>query len=79
MENNDNAADAINAMSAAIERNDACNTEQNNNDACNTAQSNLSIGKNEDVEFSAELADEADFEAAERAAEADNRQESDQE
>ncbi|MCC2685720.1 MAG: YfhD-like protein [Paenibacillaceae bacterium] len=73
MENNENAADAINAMNAAIAKNDACN------DACQTEQSNLPIGKDEDVEFSAELADEDDFEAAERAAEADNRQDGNQE
>jgi hypothetical protein len=69
MENNENAVDAVNAMNAAISKNDACNSEQ----------PNLSIGKNEDVEFSAELADKDDFEAAERAAEADNRQEANEE
>lgn len=36
---------------------------------------NLPVGKNEDVEFSEELADEADRKAAERAAEADARNE----
>lgn len=36
---------------------------------------NLPIGKNEDVEFSEELADEADRIAAERAAAADERNE----
>jgi hypothetical protein len=64
MENNENAEDAINAMNAAVEKNNACQAEQNT----------LPVGKNEDVEFSAELADDDDFEAAERAAEADSRQ-----
>ena len=36
---------------------------------------NLPVGKNEDVEFSEELADEADRKAAQRAAEADARNE----
>lgn len=36
---------------------------------------NLPIGKNEDVEFSEELADEADKLAQQRAAEADKRAE----
>ncbi|WP_371320131.1 YfhD family protein [Chengkuizengella axinellae] len=35
---------------------------------------NLPISKNEDVEFSEELADEEDMKAQERAAEADHRQ-----
>jgi hypothetical protein len=56
-------------MNAAIEKNDACHTEQ----------PKLPTGKNEDIEFSAELADSDDFEAAERAAEADSRQASNQE
>ncbi|MFX3633695.1 MAG: YfhD family protein [Candidatus Pristimantibacillus sp.] len=34
---------------------------------------NLPVAKNEDVEFSEELADEADLQAAKRAAEADQR------
>lgn len=36
--------------------------------------SGMPIGKNEDVEFSRELADQDDLEARERAAEADARQ-----
>ncbi|WP_139994327.1 YfhD family protein [Paenibacillus paridis] len=36
---------------------------------------NLPVGENEDVEFSEELADEADRKAAERAAAADQRNE----
>ncbi|MBP1992872.1 YfhD family protein [Paenibacillus eucommiae] len=38
-------------------------------------QQNIPIVKQEDVEFSAELADDDDLEAFERAEEADNRQE----
>lgn len=38
-------------------------------------QSNLPVAKQEDVEFSAEIADRDDFEAAERAQAADERQE----
>ncbi|MDD9268697.1 YfhD family protein [Paenibacillus sp. GCM10023248] len=38
-------------------------------------QGKLPIAKNEDVEFSAEVADRDDFEAAERANAADHRQE----
>ncbi|CAM3115284.1 YfhD family protein [Paenibacillus lupini] len=38
----------------------------------------LPIGKNEDVEFSEELADEADKQAASRAAAADAREENEQ-
>ncbi|MEW9701580.1 YfhD family protein [Paenibacillus sp. SI8] len=41
----------------------------------NKQQSELPIVKNEDVEFAAEVADEDDFEAAERAQAADYRQE----
>lgn len=36
---------------------------------------NLPVAKQEDVEFSAEVADKDDFEAAERAQAADDRQE----
>jgi hypothetical protein len=36
---------------------------------------NLPVSKQEDVEFSAEVADKDDFEAAERAQAADDRQE----
>lgn len=38
-------------------------------------QGKLPVAKNEDVEFSAEVADRDDFEAAERAEAADHRQE----
>jgi hypothetical protein len=41
----------------------------------NLAQSNLPVAKQEDVEFSAEVADKDDFEAAQRAQAADDRQE----
>ncbi|NQX57738.1 YfhD family protein [Paenibacillus qinlingensis] len=41
----------------------------------NQAQSKLPVAKQEDVEFSAEVADKDDFEAAERAQAADDRQE----
>ncbi|MGG1520190.1 YfhD family protein [Paenibacillus oryzisoli] len=40
-----------------------------------TTTNKLPVAKNEDVEFSAEVADADDFEAAERAQEADFRQE----
>ncbi|CAM4310654.1 YfhD family protein [Paenibacillus alkaliterrae] len=45
------------------------------NDLENQNFAELPIGKNEDVEFSEELADEADRKAAERAAAADRRNE----
>ncbi|WP_082927949.1 YfhD family protein [Paenibacillus oryzisoli] len=38
-------------------------------------RNNLPVAKQEDVEFSAEVADRDDFEAAERAKAADDRQE----
>ncbi|WP_081735182.1 YfhD family protein [Paenibacillus gorillae] len=47
------------------------NNEQNELEKQNFA--NLPIGENEDVEFSEELADEADRKAAQRAAQADQR------
>ncbi len=40
----------------------------------NQANRQLPIAKNEDVEFASELADQADVEARERAADADERQ-----
>lgn len=46
------------------------NQKMNNQD-----QSNLPVAKQEDVEFSAEVADKDDFEAAQRAQAADDRQE----
>ncbi|WP_138753321.1 YfhD family protein [Paenibacillus sinopodophylli] len=48
-------------------------TEQNSLEKENFG--NLPVGQNEDVEFSEELADEADRKAAQRAAEADARNE----
>ncbi|MDF2964410.1 MAG: YfhD-like protein [Paenibacillus sp.] len=39
------------------------------------SQQRLPIGKNEDVDYSAEMADEDDLEAVERANQADARQE----
>ncbi|MFF2090346.1 YfhD family protein [Paenibacillus sp. NPDC058174] len=47
------------------------NNEQNELEKQNFAT--LPIGENEDVEFSEELADEADRKAAQRAAQADQR------
>ncbi|WNR46362.1 YfhD family protein [Paenibacillus roseipurpureus] len=41
----------------------------------NQANRNLPVAKQEDVEFSSEVADRDDFEAAERAEAADQRQE----
>ncbi|OMF34169.1 YfhD family protein [Paenibacillus sp. FSL H8-0548] len=48
-------------------------TDKNNLEKVNFA--NLPVGENEDVEFSEELADEADRKAAERAHAADQRNE----
>jgi hypothetical protein len=48
-------------------------TDQNNLEKQNFG--NLPAGQNEDVEFSEELADEADRKAAQRAAAADERNE----
>ncbi|OBZ08192.1 YfhD family protein [Bacillus sp. FJAT-26390] len=48
-------------------------TDQNNLEKQNFG--NQPVGKNEDVEFSEELADEADRKAAQRAAAADERNE----
>lgn len=45
------------------------------NELNNSEEQQLPIAKNEDVEFSAELADEDDVEAQERANAADYRQE----
>ncbi|MBP1156355.1 MULTISPECIES: YfhD family protein [unclassified Paenibacillus] len=45
--------------------------------AKNNAQNELPIAKNEDVEFSSELADAEDMEANRRAEAADSRQEKD--
>lgn len=41
----------------------------------NQANNDLPVAKQEDVEFSAEVADKDDFEAAQRAQAADDRQE----
>jgi hypothetical protein len=49
------------------------------NEQTNNNHEQLPIAKNEDVEFSAELADEDDFEALERAEEADCRQQTNEE
>jgi hypothetical protein len=51
------------------------NNQENQNNLEKTNFGNLPIGKNEDVEFSEELADEADRKAAQRAAAADERNE----
>ncbi|WP_169081984.1 YfhD family protein [Paenibacillus sp. PL91] len=54
------------------------NNENNENNQNNLEKQNfgiLPVGKNEDVEFSEELADEADRNAAQRAAAADARNE----
>jgi hypothetical protein len=51
------------------------NNNNNNNSLEKTNFGNLPVGKNEDVEFSEELADEADRKAAQRAAAADERNE----
>jgi hypothetical protein len=48
-------------------------TENQKNELTKVNFAQLPIGKNEDVEFSEELADEADRQAAQRAAEADQR------
>lgn len=41
----------------------------------NNSEKQLPVGKNEDVEFSQDIADDNDVEAQERAKAADNRQE----
>lgn len=51
------------------------NQENNPMNAGQNRQKNLPIAKNEDVEFSRELADEDDMEALERMEAADSRQE----
>lgn len=52
------------------------NNNMNKRQAAKGAAGSLPIGKNEDVEFSQELADANDFEAQRRAEAADGRQES---
>ncbi|WP_168119316.1 YfhD family protein [Paenibacillus sp. HB172176] len=53
-------------------------TDQENKDLDKVNFAELPIGKEEDVEFSEELADEADHKAQQRAAEADKRVEKQQ-